>query len=228
MGKAFVNTWVTRYRIPTYIITDRGSQFKSKLFLKLLKIIAFPRLRMAVSHPQSNGLIKKAHWMIKSAIIVYKELWLKALLIVLSGIHSTPNESDFFPLYCNYWLLNINFKIIVDEADRETGTSDSYTFISKLHDIMSQFELSNFAVGHSHTNIKPFILNALMYCDKVWSRVDQVRKDMIVYRWLLLLVTCNHILDCLHSTNVVRVRDNYQLSSRGISPQVTPASHLKG
>ena len=67
---------------------------------------------------------------------------------------------------------------MVDRANTETDTSGSHTFISELSDILWQFDLQNFAKGHHYNSIKIFIPNALMSCDKLWLRGDQVRKHL--------------------------------------------------
>lgn len=53
-----INPQVARFRVPLYIITDRGSQFELELFSELSKIIGFHRLRTTLYHPQVNGLIE--------------------------------------------------------------------------------------------------------------------------------------------------------------------------
>ena len=58
---------------------------------------------------------------------------------------------------------------MVDQADTGTDTSGSHTLMSKLCDIMLQFDLHKFPKGHHDINIKPFIPNALMYgSELIW------------------------------------------------------------
>ena len=72
VAEAFINTWVTRWGAPLHVITDRGRQFESELFSEIAKIIGFYRLR-TTAYPKCNGLIKKMHRTIKTAIIARKE-----------------------------------------------------------------------------------------------------------------------------------------------------------
>ena len=58
ISDAFLNSWFSRFGVPLYITTDRGSQFDSELFECLAKTIGFCRLRTTAYHPQSYGLIK--------------------------------------------------------------------------------------------------------------------------------------------------------------------------
>lgn len=99
MAEAFVNVWITHFGVSLHVITDKGTQFESKLFSELLKIIGFYLLHTTAYHPQCNSLIERAHRTIKTAIIVKKESWISALPIILLGIQSMPNCSGFSPFY---------------------------------------------------------------------------------------------------------------------------------
>ena len=99
VAEAFVNTWITRFGVPRHVISDKGKQFESELFLELSKIIGFYRLRTTSYQPQCNGLIERAHRTLKAAIMARKESWISALPIVLMGIRSMPNCSNFPPFY---------------------------------------------------------------------------------------------------------------------------------
>lgn len=61
ISTAFINTWVSRFRVSLHIITDRGSQFELELFSELSKIIGFHKLRTTLYHPQMNRLIEHTH-----------------------------------------------------------------------------------------------------------------------------------------------------------------------
>ena len=94
---AFVNTWVSRFGVPLYVITDRGMQFESELFKELSALVGFHRLRTTPYHAQCNGMIERQHRTLKTAITARKEDWLQALPVVLLSIRNIPNESGFSP-----------------------------------------------------------------------------------------------------------------------------------
>lgn len=95
IANALIDIWIARSVIVFYVITDWGKQFKSELFLELSKVIGFHRLRTTAYHLQCNGIIERTHRTVKTAIMVWKKSWLKAISIDLLGKHSAPNEFGF-------------------------------------------------------------------------------------------------------------------------------------
>ena len=57
----FLETWISRFVVLLYVITDRGSQFESELFTELSKLIGFHRLHTTSYHPQRNGMLNCMH-----------------------------------------------------------------------------------------------------------------------------------------------------------------------
>ena len=62
VAETFV-TWVTRFRIPPNIITDRGSQFNFVGAFHVMK-----RTRTTAYHPISNGLVERFHRQLKASL----------------------------------------------------------------------------------------------------------------------------------------------------------------
>ena len=90
VANAFLLNWVARYGIPDSITTDRGSQFESALFEKLLKTLGCKHARTTAYHPQSNGLIERFHRSLKSALrAAGANDWYTSLPMVLLGLRST-------------------------------------------------------------------------------------------------------------------------------------------
>ena len=79
------------------MVTDRGSQFESELFLELSKLIGFYHLRTTSYHPQANGIIERQHRTLKTSVMSRKQNWLDALPIVLLGKRNIPNEDGVSP-----------------------------------------------------------------------------------------------------------------------------------
>ncbi|XP_043499957.1 uncharacterized protein K02A2.6-like [Polistes fuscatus] len=55
VARAFFETWVARFGVPTIITTDQGSQFEAELFKKLTELLGCSRTRSSPYHPQSNA-----------------------------------------------------------------------------------------------------------------------------------------------------------------------------
>ena len=71
----FLNTWISRFGVPLHLVTDRGAQFESELFMELSSLIGFHRLRTTSYHPQCNGMIERFHRTLKTAIKARGESW---------------------------------------------------------------------------------------------------------------------------------------------------------
>ena len=96
---SFLNTWIARFGVPLYVLTDRGAQFESELFQELSSLTEFHRLRTTSYHPQANGIIERQHGTLKTAIMALKQNWLDSLPIILLGLRSIPTEQGFPPLF---------------------------------------------------------------------------------------------------------------------------------
>ena len=56
---SFLNTWIARFGVPLYVVTDRGAQFESEPFQELSSLTGFHRLKTTSYHPQVNGMIER-------------------------------------------------------------------------------------------------------------------------------------------------------------------------
>ena len=87
--RAFFDYWVSRYGSPETLTTDQGSQFESQLFSALLQLIGSNRTRTTAYHPASNGMIKRWHRSLKTAIMCHSDReWSRSLSSVLIGLRT--------------------------------------------------------------------------------------------------------------------------------------------
>jgi cleavage and polyadenylation specificity factor subunit 1 len=63
-----VDTWISRYGVPTTIISDQGTQFESSIFREILKLLGIEKRRTTAYHPQSNGILERQHATIKATL----------------------------------------------------------------------------------------------------------------------------------------------------------------
>ncbi|XP_063871054.1 uncharacterized protein LOC135106212 [Scylla paramamosain] len=86
IAHAFITTWVSRFGVPLNIISDRGSQFESSVWNKVMTLLGICRIRTSSCHPQANSTVERFHRQLKSsqAASTQRENWsLSILLIVL-------------------------------------------------------------------------------------------------------------------------------------------------
>ena len=174
IAKAFLTTWISRFGVPLYVVTDRGSQFESELFSELSTLVGFHRLRTTAYHPQTNGIIERAHRTIKTAITARKQAWLDALPVILLGLRSIPNESGYSPFTA----------VTGDHLLLPRPVISSETPILEHEDIktiakeMSKLNFQQLSEGHLHSIPKSFIPADLKKCTHVWMRVNRVRRPL--------------------------------------------------
>ena len=177
IAKAFVNIWIARFGVPLHVITDRGSQFESEMFSELASVVGFHRLRTTAYHPQSNGMIERVHRTIKGALRARKESWLQALPVILLGIRNTPNENGFSPFSTVTGTSLLLPKLMVD-VDSTHMNEVSNSSIRELAKEMLKLDVRDLAGGKCHSPPKSFIPKDLQSCDKVWLRIDRIRKPL--------------------------------------------------
>jgi hypothetical protein len=91
---------VSRFGVPTCIVSDQGTQFESSLFSALLHQFGCARHRTTAYHPQSNGAIERSHRTIKNAFraLCQREYdWETKLPTILMGMRSSVCEPTQTP-----------------------------------------------------------------------------------------------------------------------------------
>ena len=68
VAQALVAGWISRFGIPSTIITDRGQQFESHLWSILMRLLGTKRSRTTAYHPQSNGMVERFHRQLKASL----------------------------------------------------------------------------------------------------------------------------------------------------------------
>jgi hypothetical protein len=108
---AFLKSIVCRFGVPGRIITDNGTQFKSRLFQEYCEGIGTQLCFAFVAHPMSNGQAERANTEILRGLktCTYDYLkkhganWVNKLPSVLWGNRTTPirttKETPFFLIY---------------------------------------------------------------------------------------------------------------------------------
>ncbi|XP_035220306.1 uncharacterized protein LOC118193340 [Stegodyphus dumicola] len=85
--------WITRFGVPSCVITDRGTPFISELFRNLASLCRVKVTHTTSYHPQSNGKIERLHCTLKTAIRCHNSLhWTETLPTVLIGLRAALHE----------------------------------------------------------------------------------------------------------------------------------------
>lgn len=177
VAQAFLVNWISRYGVPYYVVTDRGSQFESELFQELSRSVGFHRLRTNAYHPQSNGMVERLHRVIKTSIMARGENWLSALPLVMLGVRLLPAESGFSPFTAMTGSSLLCPRILIDG---KSGTSRLQNdFVRDLCSRMSEIDFCRISGPSNHSNQRySYVPRELMTCEQVWLRTDRVRKPL--------------------------------------------------
>jgi hypothetical protein len=92
--EAFIANWVARFGVPARLTSDRGTQFTSHCWAEMCKELKIQHCTTTAYHPQSNGLVERAHRQIKDALRARHAGgdWPKHLPWVLLGLRAAPKE----------------------------------------------------------------------------------------------------------------------------------------
>ena len=94
VAQTFISGWISRFGVPSTIVTDRGRQFESNLWNALMKLLGSKRARTTAYHPQSNGMVERFHRQLKAALKAQPNpaAWMDYLPLVLLGIRTALKE----------------------------------------------------------------------------------------------------------------------------------------
>jgi len=91
---ALINQWVARFGVPAHLMSDQGAQFTSALWARLCDVIGTHHNTTTPYHPQSNGMVERAHRRLKDALKARMAAadWPQHLPWFLLDINNTPKE----------------------------------------------------------------------------------------------------------------------------------------
>jgi hypothetical protein len=124
VARIFVEEIVCRHGAPEQLLTDRGSNFMSKLSKQIYSLLRIKKLNTSAYHPQTDGLVERFNHTLCSMIASYVnedhddwDAFLPfALLAYRTSVQDSIKETPFFMLYGR------NAKL---PADISNGVSDN-------------------------------------------------------------------------------------------------------
>ena len=176
VAHAFVDCWISRFGVPSSVTTDRGRQFESTLWQRLMKILGCKRIRTISYHPIANGIIERFHRQLKSSIKACHNpiTWTDSLPLILLGIRTTLKED----IHCTTAELVYGTTLRLPGEyfnDNPTKSDDLSipTYVTKLKTIMQQLKAIPPRVTNSRNT---YVSNDLLNCSHVFVRHDATRK----------------------------------------------------
>lgn len=112
VAKAFVETIILNYGIPMKIVTDRGTEFMSKLFTEVCNLLKIEKLNSTAYHHQTIGGLENSHKNLGNFLRIYSgntqnewDNWIKYYQFAFNTtVHTTTNKTPYelvFGKICN-------------------------------------------------------------------------------------------------------------------------------
>ncbi|KII66752.1 Retrovirus-related Pol polyprotein [Thelohanellus kitauei] len=99
-AKALFSCVISRYGVPSKIISDQGTQFESLLFHHMCQMLGCEKLRTTPYHPATNGLVERANKsmkeLLRTCVNEFGNDWDEKLDLVLYALRSAKHESTHF------------------------------------------------------------------------------------------------------------------------------------
>ena len=97
VAKIIVEEVIVRYGVPSYIHSDQGRQFESKLFQEVCDILNIKKTRTTPYHPQSDGMVERFNktlvTMLSSYVSEHQRDWDKYIPYVMMAYRSAEHET---------------------------------------------------------------------------------------------------------------------------------------
>ena len=97
VARVLVTQFVCRYGVPNQIHSDQGSNFESKLFSSLCKLLEIDKTRTTAYHPQSDGLVERFNRTLQTMLSMYckkdQSDWDQHLPYVLMAYRASQQET---------------------------------------------------------------------------------------------------------------------------------------
>ena len=71
VASKLVNRFISIFGVPLQLHTDLGSNFESKVFQEVCKLMGIDKTRTTVRRPQSDGMVERANRSIQNIISSY-------------------------------------------------------------------------------------------------------------------------------------------------------------
>ena len=97
-ARAFISTWISRFGVQALLTSNRDAQFTSSVFSEVCSVLGISHIQTTSYHPQSNGMIKRFHRSLKSALRARLSCfdWIQHLPLVMLGLGSAPKDNSGF------------------------------------------------------------------------------------------------------------------------------------
>ena len=94
VAHALLSGWISQFRTPITLTSDRGRQFESNMWKEHIEVLNTIRSRNISYHPATNGIVERFHHQLKASLKCHSqpEHWADFLPLVMLGIRTSLKE----------------------------------------------------------------------------------------------------------------------------------------
>ena len=177
VAKAFVSGWISRFGTPSTATTDRGRQFESVLWRKLMQLLGSKRTRTTSYHPITNGLIERFHGQLKASLKAQPnpDRWTDALPMALLGICTALKEDIHCTAADLVYGTSLRLPGEFFSSTQEEEMTDPVSHVARLKGTMQQLRATPVRTPPQRND---YVSDVLSSCTHVFIRHDAVRKPL--------------------------------------------------
>ena len=138
----FLREVVRLHGLPNEVISDRGSQFVSNFWKRLLELLDIKQCLSSAYHPQSDGQSERANQVLQQYLRCFisynQDNWTQLLPLAEFTINNTLSVSTgFTPFYVNYGQ-HPRFEVLTPENSEVPAVEERLNMLKEVHDDLKE------------------------------------------------------------------------------------------
>ena len=165
-AKALYNHWICHYGVPAKVVSDRGTQFTSRLWHAIGRYLGFETCQTTSYHPQCNGMVERWHRDMKSALKIQCQKvrnWPEMLPSIVLGLKVAPrDDTRGSPAQLTF---GQQLRLPGEFVPANGAPEPSQRFLEQMQKFFAS--VTPFPVKHNRV-IKTHVPRELTTCKQVW------------------------------------------------------------
>lgn len=173
VAKVFIEEWVSRHGVPAKLTSDRGPQFRSKLFGEICQLLGVDTVKTTSYNPKSNGIVERMQKVLKNSLKCRGKNWLDDLPFVLLGLRTVIRED--VGVSAAEMMYGCSLRLPGEFFVAGPSITNESAFVQQLRTAMAKMRPPPFK--HKN-NVSYFVSPDLFTAKKVYVRIDRVKEPL--------------------------------------------------